>query len=208
MEKKKDKYLLPEPRTKGKVSVEEAIAQRRSRRNHKRTSLNAGELSQILWAAYGVTKYSVLRNKSFKTAPSAGATYPLEIYAIIGSVIDFPAGIYKYSPVEHSITKLVDGDIRKALCKAAFDQGMIEKAAFSLVYAAVFERCTSRYGERGYTRYVGMDVGHSAQNVYLQAEALGLGTCAIGAFSDEMVATVLELSEKEEPLYIMPIGNY
>jgi SagB-type dehydrogenase family enzyme len=205
---KKAKCILPEPRTKGGVTVEEAIAKRRSRRNFLRTSLSVHDLSQILWAAYGIIKSSVFINKSYKTAPSAGATYPLEIYAIIGSVIDLPAGIYKYHPLEHNITKLVEGDIRKALCRAAFDQEMIEKAAFCLVYAAVYERCTAHYGERGYTRYVGMDVGHSAQNVYLQAEALGLGTCAIGAFNDELVTTVLELPENEEPLYIMPIGIY
>jgi SagB-type dehydrogenase family enzyme len=142
-----------------------------------------------------------------KTAPSAGATYPLEIYLVAGEVTDLPDGIYRYIPEDHALVKVGDGDKRSELCRAAHGQDMVREAPASIVYSAIYERTASRYGSRGRDRYVCMDLGHSAQNVYLQAFALGIGTCAVGAFSDEAVKKVMPFAKNEIPLYIMPLGK-
>lgn len=203
-------YTLPAPQTDGTVSLEKTLAERRSRRDFREKALSAAQLSQMLWAAYGVTapNEDARLKGGFRTAPSAGARYPFEIYAIVGKVVGIDAGVYRYLPDKHQIVQIIAGDKRAELCAAAFRQEMIEKAPVSIFYSAIYSRTTERYGDRGRDRYVGMDLGHSAQNVYLQAEALHLGSCAIGAFSDEEVAEVLQLSEEETPLYIMPIGYY
>jgi len=204
-------FQLPQPHLSGKISVEETMKNRRSRRDYKNVPLDGQDLSQILWAAYGITKPieepAFLRG-GLRTAPSAGARYPLDIYVIVGNVTKLKPGIYKFEPKGHQLVKINDKDIRADLCKAALDQLMVKDAPASLVYTATFERNTSKYGERGRERYVCMDLGHSAENVYLQVEALGLGTCAIGAFTDAKVSSLLQLTDHEEPLYIMPVGHY
>ena len=203
-------YALPSPQTDGTVSVERALENRRSRRDFIDKAISTEELSQILWAAYGVTSpkdNSALRG-GLRTAPSAGAIYPFEIYVIIGKVKDIEAGVYKYIAKEHKIIRTINKDLREELCAAALGQEFIKKAPVTIFYSAIYSRMTQRYGDRGGERYVCMDLGHSAQNIYLQAEALNLGTCAIGAFVDSKVAEVLQLTEEEEPLYIMPIGHY
>ena len=196
-------YILPPPVVDGSVSVEKALMNRRSRRRFHGRSITKEQLSQILWAAYGFADpYTRLR-----TAPSAGATYPLEFYAVVGNVDEIEQGVYKYISAEHKLVRTLDADVRRELCHAALGQKMVEDAPLTVVYCAIFERTTNRYGSRGFERYVCMDVGHSAQNVYLQAEALDLGTCAIGAFMDMKVSQVLQLPGAEEPLYLMPIGH-
>ncbi len=165
----------------------------------------------MLWAAYGVTEDrsspSFLRG-GLRTAPSAGGLYPLEIYLVAGKVTGLSSGIYKYHSENHTLELISKGDVRKELAQAATDQKFIETAPVSLVYSAVFSRTTNKYGKRGRERYVCIDLGHSAQNVYLQAYALNLGTCAVGAFTDDMVSIVMQLPGNEEPLYIMPIGKF
>ncbi len=204
-------YLLPSPSTKGNITVEEALLNRRSHRNFQDRAISAGNLSQILWAAYGVTvprtDYSSLRG-GLRTAPSAGALYPLDVYVLIGNVKDIEPGFYKYISQEHKIVRLIDKDVRVELCDAALNQEMVREAPAVLFYSAVYSRCTDKYGKRGRERYVCMDLGHSAQNVYLQVETLKLGTCAIGAFNDEKVKEILQLQAEEEPLYMMPFGYY
>lgn len=206
-------YKLPSPEQTGNMSVEKALSQRRSRRNFRDTEITSGQLSQLLWAAYGVTlpipDHTEFRG-GFRTAPSAGGLYPFEIYVVTGKVEGIEPGIYKYVPAEHKIVPVVNGDKRKELCAAAYNQEMILQAPAVIVYNAVFSRTTGKYGNRGRERYVCMDLGHSAQNIYLQAEALGLGTCAIGAFNDKKIAELLgvTLLSGEEPLYIMPVGHY
>jgi len=195
-------YDLPSPETGGHVSVEEALNSRRSRRNFQDTALSIEHLSQILWAAYGISDGDRLR-----TAPSAGALYPLEIYVLVGNITGVEPGVYLYVPGEHKIIRTLDSDIRAELSDAALSQDMVRDAPMSVVYTAVYDRITERYGERGRDRYVLIEIGHSAQNIYLQAEALGLGTCAIGAFTDETVSALLELPEYATPLYIMPVGH-
>ena len=202
-------YILPAPVTDGSMSVEEALSNRRSRRNFQDVPISKEQLSQILWAAYGITQPRPephLRG-GLRTTPSAGATYPLEIYAIIGNVEGMEAGVYRYISEEHALVLVVPGDVRDALTAAALGQRMVREAPVTVFFSAVFYRTTRIYGERG-IRYVYIELGHSAQNVYLQAEAMGLGTVAIGAFHDARVSEILNLPEDEEPLYLMPIGYF
>lgn len=193
---------LPPPQLKGNVSVEEALAKRRSIRSYSPEPLSLSQLSQILWSAQGLTR------GRFRTAPSAGATYPLEIYVVIGEdgVIDLKAGIYHYEVQNHSLALRQEGDVREELCRAALNQDFIRQAPVSIIIAAIYRRTCDHYGRRG-ERYVHMEVGHVGQNIHLQAEALGLGTVAVGAFEDERVRKILGLEEEIKPLYIMPIGK-
>ena len=202
---------LPDPRLESEISVEEALQNRRSLREFLNEPLSLEQVSQILWAAYGITEDrdnpAFLRG-GLRTAPSAGALFPLELYLVSGYVDGLKKGIYKYIPNGHLLELVSEGDIRRELAEAALDQEFIEQAPASIVYTAIFRRTTQKYGDRGRERYVCMDLGHAAQNVYLQAYALNMGTCAVGAFTDKMVSMVMLLPDNEEPLYIMPFGKY
>ncbi|MCL2246131.1 MAG: SagB/ThcOx family dehydrogenase [Lentimicrobiaceae bacterium] len=204
-------YILPAPNTDGTISVEKALAHRRSHRQFTNEALSPAQLSQILWAAYGITEPrenpAFLRG-GFRTAPSAGALYPFEIYAIVGNVKDIESGVYKYISEENKIVRMIEGNVREQLCVACWGQKMVQEAPATIFYSAIYSRTTNKYGDRGRERYVCMDLGHSAQNIYLQAEAMQLGTCAIGAFVDEEVSKVLQLPDEEEPLYLMPVGYW
>ncbi|MEW5693402.1 MAG: SagB/ThcOx family dehydrogenase [Candidatus Hydrogenedentota bacterium] len=193
---------LPQPRYTSDVSIEEAIQNRRSIRDYKDEALTLSVLSQILWSAGGITD----KRRGLRAAPSAGATYPLEIYVAAGNVKDLNRGIYKYVSLGHKLIKVIDGDKRQELCKACLGQSWVRKGAFVLIFTAIYERTTKRYGERG-MRYVHIEVGHSSENVYLQAVSLNLGTVAIGAFYDEEIKKILKLPDNEEPLYLMPVGR-
>ena len=201
-------YILPPPITDGSVSVERALANRRSHRRFQDRALSAQQLSQILWAAYGITEpmpgHPGLRG-GLRTTPSAGAMFPLEIYVVIGNVTGIEPGVYRYISQQHQIVRTINRDVREELSRAALGQTMIRDAPVTIVHTGVLSRLTGRYGQRG-QRYLWIEVGHSAQNIYLQAEALGLGTCAVGAFMDNMVSELLQLPAEEEPLYLMPVG--
>jgi SagB-type dehydrogenase family enzyme len=207
----RNRQYLPEPRLTSDMSVEEALLNRRSIREFKDEQITLADISQILWAAYGITHKqnspAFLRG-GLRTAPSAGGLYPLEIYLVCGKVEGLKPGLYKYLSESHELELLIEGDVRKDLAKAALAQDFIAQAPASVFFSAVYRRTTQKYGKRGSERYVCMDLGHSAENVYLQATALNLGTCAVGAFTDEMVSLVLQLPDEETPLYIMPIGKY
>lgn len=192
---------LPPPRTVSGTSLEAAILSRRSVRAYRKEPLALAELSQLLWAAQGITGAGGLR-----TVPSAGALYPLEILVVAGEVTDLVPGVYRYQPVGHTLSRIREGDVRKDLAGAALGQGAVEEAPGVLVITAVYGRTTGKYGERG-IRYVQLEAGHSAQNVCLQATSLGLGTVTIGAFDDRGVSEVLGLDAGEEPLYLMPVGR-
>ena len=192
---------LPELKYDSGTSVEQAIHERRSVREYKGKKLKITDVSQILWAAQGISD-----SAGYRTTPSAGALYPLELYAVIGNVEDVAQGVYKYRPREHELVKVRDGDIRNHLADAALRQDFIKEAALVLVFSAVYERTTQKYGDRG-IRYVQIEIGHAAQNVYLQAVSLDLGTVAVGAFHDNKVSEILNMPDKEIPLYIMPIGR-
>jgi SagB-type dehydrogenase family enzyme len=192
---------LPEPKYDGSIPVEEALFKRRSVRDFKDMPLTVSEVSQLLWAAQGITGAGGRR-----TAPSAGALYPLEIYVIAANVNGLLAGIYKYRPNRHELLRIIKGDRRNDLCDAALGQSSIRRSAAVIVLSGVYERTTEKYGERG-IRYVHMEVGHAAQNIYLQAVSLGLGTVVIGAFRDEAVKRIFKMAGGEMPLYIMPVGR-
>ncbi len=196
-----DTIKLPGPVYDGKTSLEKALKERRSIRQYKNLPITLSDISQLLWAAQGISGSGGRR-----TAPSAGALYPLEVYVVAGNVSDLPAGIYLYKPRDHGLLKIADGDKRIELSKAALSQSSIKQAAAVLVLSAVYERVTIKYGERG-IRYVHMEAGHAAQNVFLEATALDLGTVVIGAFRDEQVSSILHLPDREQPLYIMPVGR-
>lgn len=193
---------LPTPQHRGLVSVERALAARRSIRNYNNIPLELEETSQLLWSAQGISN-----SRGYRTAPSAGALYPLEIYAAIGNVKNLAAGIYKYIIYEHALVEKAAGDLRQDICRAALHQSYIATAPVVLLLCTVNERTVSKYGERG-MRYIFMEVGHAAQNVCLQAVALGLGTVVIGAFRDSDVQAVAHMPANEHPACIMPVGRY
>ena len=163
--------------------------------------MSLGVVGQLLWAAQGVTSPDRRR-----TAPSAGALYPLEVFLVAGNVTGLDAGVYRYRPKEHALMPHAPGDVRRALAHSALGQAWLADAAAVIVIAAVYERTRTKYGERT-ERYVVMEVGHAAQNVYLQAESLGLGTVMVGAFGDREVKQVLGLAAGEAPLALMPVGH-
>ncbi len=194
---------LPDPRTESDVSVEEAIASRRSRRSFAARPLTLQQLGQILWAAQGLTGPQGRK----RAAPSAGATYPMFVYVAVGQggVEGLEAGVYRYVPEQHALQPRREGDVRGQVSGAALGQSSLTEAPLDLLLAAEYERTTRRYGERG-IRYVAIEVGHVGENVYLQAEALGLGTVAVGAFDDEAVGTAFGIPEEQDALYLMPVG--
>jgi SagB-type dehydrogenase family enzyme len=192
---------LPKPDLTGEQSVELLLQQRRSVRSYQESSLNLAEVGQLLWSAQGVTGAQGLR-----TAPSAGALYPLQLFVVVGDINDLSPGIYQYNPEQHSLLKTANGDSRVLLQKAAHDQSCISGAAIIFVFTAIYQRTTWKYGERG-VRYVHMEVGHAGQNLFLQAQALHLGTVVVGAFDDDEVRKVLNLDGDMQPLSLMPVGR-
>jgi len=194
--------ILPQPSKRSETSIEETLSERRSVREYKDEPLTLQEISQILWAAQGIT--APLRGG--RTAPSAGALYPLEVYLIARKVDGVEPGVYRYLPEGHKLNRVLEGDVSDSLCGAALRQASIREAPVNLVIGALYERTTRKYGERG-IRYVHLEAGHAAQNIYLQVQSLGLGTVVIGAFDDEEVKEVLNLPEEEIPLYIIPVGK-
>lgn len=202
---------LPAPRLDGTVSLEKAIQGRRSVRGYSGEALTLAEAAQLLWAAYGITK-PVADGPAFirgglRAAPSAGALYPLEVYLVAGKVTGLAPGIYRYVSEKHELARIEAGDRRDALCQAALGQAWIREAPASLVFSAVFERTTKKYGERGRERYIWMDAGFAGENVYLQAQALGMGCCIAGAFVDDKVKQAVNMANDEVPVCILGVGK-
>ena len=186
---------LPAPRLKGAFSVEEALQRRRSLRKFAPEPLTLEEISQLLWSAQGTTGQGGRR-----TAPSAGACYPLEVYLVCAE------GLFRYLPGEHALEKTMAEDVRTPLTAKGHTNVPLPAAPIALVFAAVYERTTQRYGERG-IRYAHIDLGHAAQNAQLQAEALGLASVALGAFDDDVITQVLHLPADQKPIYVIPFGR-
>lgn len=193
--------MLPNPAYTGVLPVESALRSRRSVRDFAPQSLMLAEVSQLLWAAQGITGPDGRR-----TAPSAGALYPLELYLVAGDVSALAKGVYKYQPLGHALIRVTDGDQRAALAAAALGQHWVNNGAAVIVVAAAYERTTRKYGQRG-VRYVHMEAGHAAQNIQLQAVALNLGTVVVGAFDDDKVKKIVNMSGAEQPLCILPVGR-
>lgn len=199
--KEKAMISLPEPTRDGRISLEAALQDRRSVRFYSEEPLTLGEVSQLLWAGQGIT-----RGGKFRTAPSAGALYPLEIYLVAGRVESLEPGIYRYLPLAHELESVAGGDRRDELARASLNQGAISQAAINFVITGVYQRTAAKYGERA-LRYIHMESGHVAQNISLQATSFGLGTVVIGAFVDDAVQRVLMLEKNTLPLSIMPVGR-
>lgn len=197
-----DIIQLPTPTYESNTSVEEALLNRRSVRDYKTESLSLTEVSQILWAAQGITD----KEDGHRAAPSAGALYPLEVYLVAANVKDLNPGIYKYSPQDHTLQKISEGDKRSEISDASLKQESITSASAIVVITAIYERTSVKYGKRT-ERYVNMEVGHVGQNIYLQAVSLGLGTVMIGAFSDDELKKALNLPDNEHPLALYPLGK-
>lgn len=196
--------LLPKHKSKGSLSVEEALASRRTRRDFQAKPLSLEEVAQLLWAAQGITG----TDGYLRAAPSAGALYPLDVYAVVGeaSVEGLAAGAYRYLPPQHGLKQITTGDLREAVAQASLKQRWMADAPLSLVVTAEYSRIEGKYGSRG-RRYALMEAGHAGQNVFLQAEALGLAAGIVGAFDDGRLANVLHLPRGHEPLLVMPVGH-
>jgi SagB-type dehydrogenase family enzyme len=194
---KNKEIILPKPSLKSNVSLEEAIFKRRSHREFLNKDLDLNQIGQILWAGQGITeeKYGI----KFRTAPSAGALYPMELYVFTKE------GIFHYLPTGHKLIQISNRDLREKLSMDAWGQKFISQAPLSIVICAVYSRTTKKYGQRG-IRYVHMEAGHIAQNIILEATALGLASVCVGAFDDSAVRNSLSISADQEPLYIIAIG--
>jgi SagB-type dehydrogenase family enzyme len=196
--------VLPKPAAKGSVSVEEAIASRRTRRSYSERPLALESVSQLLWAAQGITgEDGVLR-----AAPSGGALYPLDVYVVVGkgAAEGLQAGVYRYMPGPHGLQRICEEDLRESVARAGLGQMWLAQAPVSLVVTAEYRRIEIKYGSRG-RRYALIEAGHACQNIFLQAEALGLAAGIAGAFDDKRLAEVLHLPKDHEPLIVMPVGH-
>jgi SagB-type dehydrogenase family enzyme len=201
--KEEDAVKLPKAVLEGTVSVEKAIKQRRTVRAFADQPLTVEELAQVLWAAQGVTE-----DRGFKrAAPSGGALYPIDVWAVVGKggVENLGQGVYRYEPAHHVLSQVLPEDARVGLASASLGQMWIATAPVVLVLTAEYPRITGKYGERG-RRYAMIEVGHIGENIFLQCGALGLGAGIVGAFSDKEVARVLKVEKNQEPLIIMPVG--
>ena len=194
---------LPKPSLKGEVSVEQAIKHRRTIRAYQSKPLTMEQLSQIFWAAQGITE-----DRGYKrSAPSGGALYPMDIYAVVGEngVKGLQAGIYHYDPHKHAALLITEGDFRKDVAETALSQMWMARAPLNLVITSEYGRITGKYGTRG-ERYAMIEAGHIGQNIFLQAEALGLRAGIVGAFHDKNVNRVMKIKRSHEPLLILPVG--
>jgi SagB-type dehydrogenase family enzyme len=193
-------FSLPNPKVSGDDSLEQLLKQRRSVREFRDEAVNLQQLGQLLWAAQGIT-----HGDGMRTAPSAGALYPLELYVAVGKMDGLVTGLYHYYPGKHRLINTSSGDLRKTLARSALQQPWVQQAPMVIIIAAKYARTTRKYGDRG-IRYVHIEVGSVAQNIYLQAQALALGTVIVGAFDDAAVADALHLPSEIQPLLLMPVG--
>ncbi len=184
--------------------MEQAISQRRTIRSFSDEILTLNQVSQLLWAAQGITGKSGFK----RSAPSAGALYPMDVYTVVGKncIALLEAGVYHYSPDKHTVNRIEKKDRRNLLSKAALSQNWLSRAPVSFIITAEYSRIKSKYGSRGY-RYAMIEAGHIGQNIFLQAQALGIQTGIIGAFHDREVVNTLNLPRSHEPLLIMPAGH-
>jgi len=191
---------LPAPRTQGSMSVEAALHQRRSLRAPVATPLSLEDVGQLCWAAQGITD-----DKGHRTAPSAMATYPLQVYLLAGSVADLLPGLYRYLPAGHALERLAAGDRRADFERRAVGQSWVARAPAVFVITGTLARMGSM-GERG-ALFMAVEAGLAAQGFFLQAEALGLGSTYVGGFRPGDARRALDLPDGEEILAVLPVGR-
>jgi SagB-type dehydrogenase family enzyme len=194
---------LPQPDVAGRVPLEKIIKSRRTIRSFASSRIALKDFSQMLWAAQGIIEAGGFR----RSVPSGGALYPIDVYGVVGEngVEELEAAVYHYEPRSHEITLRVAGDLRQEVARAALGQMWMAGAPVNLIVTAEYKRSSSKYGERG-VRYSMIEAGHVGQNIFLQAEALGLGAGIVGAFQDQEVIRVVKLDPGHEPLLLMPVG--
>jgi SagB-type dehydrogenase family enzyme len=199
----RDVMKLPVANIRGTIAVERAIAQRRSVRSFIQKMMSLNQLAQLLWAAQGITE----KGELFRSTPSAGALYPMDVYVVVGQggVAEIEAGVYHYEPREHWLSRVAKHDLREGVAKAALSQMWIATAPVNLIITAEYKRVSIKYGKRG-ERYAMIEAGHIGQNIFLQAEVLGLNAGIVGAFHDTDINKLLNLPREHEPLLIMPVG--
>ena len=197
---------LPQPECTGGEGLWQVVARRRSERQYLREAMTLADVSQLLWASQGITERTG-GGHELRTAPSAGALYPIETYLVVNRVEGVGPGVYHYSIRRHQIECLREGDLGRAAAQTALGQEMVASSGVVFVWTSVTARCKSKYGERGY-RYMYLDAGHIGAHVSLAAEALGLGTCAIGALFDDEVNDLLGVDGVEETVvYMTSVGR-
>lgn len=196
------KIELPPFEPSRPLSLDQALKHRKSVRDFQAKPISKGQLSYLLWASTGIQR--IEDGYEFRTAPSAGALYPIETYVVVNNVSKLEAGIYHYSIQAHQLAQLGQGDLRRAIATAALGQGMCAAAAAVVVWSAVFERCKWKYGQRAY-RYIYLDAGHIAENLALAAVSLGLGSCEIGALYDDQVNAIMGIDGVEESVVCMAL---
>jgi SagB-type dehydrogenase family enzyme len=197
---------LPSPVLTGNISVEEAIQNRRSVRTFSNESITIGNLSQILWAAQGITD----NQSSLRAAPSAGQVYPLEIYIIVGNngVSGLEDGVYHYVPSNNTIEKVLNGDLRSDLSGIANGQPWVKQAPIDILITGNYLKMVDKYGDKDLsTRFVDLEAGHVGENIYLESESLGLVTVSLGSFNEKQLVQLLNIPNNETPLYIFPVGH-
>jgi SagB-type dehydrogenase family enzyme len=193
---------LPEPARAGTMSVEETMALRRSVRAFAAEPLSLSTVGQLAWSAQGVTDAAT----GYRTAPSAGGTLPIEVDLLIHGVPELEDGVYRYLPAEHALRRRLAGDRREAVTQATLNQGFVREAPVVMVLSSVAARTEPRFG--AFTdRLIDMEIGHVAQNVSLQAVALGLGTVVVAAIREAELIVALQLADGERPIYLMPLGR-
>lgn len=190
-----EEIILPEPELKSAVSLEEALFTRRSIRDFNDKEIEINKISQLLWAAQGITENS----RGFRTAPSAGALYPLEIFIVRKD------GLYHYLPADNKLMKMDKGDLSQRLYEACIYQSAVAEGDINIIITAIYERTTAKYGDRG-VRYVHLEAGHACQNILLEATSLDLGAVPVGAFDDAKINEIMGLPEAYIPLYVIPVG--
>ncbi len=186
---------LPKPNAQGSISLEQTIGNRKSVRSFTKQTLSLEQIGQLLWSGQGLRDALGQR-----TVPSAGALYPLELYLVIEE------GVYHYIPKGQRMEPHVEGDMRSSLSSAALGQECVAQAPATLLLTAVFSRIETKYGKERSPQYVYLEAGHAAQNILLQATALGLDGVPVGAFYEEQVSKVLQLPQAHYPLYLIPLG--
>ena len=196
---------LPPPAIQQHFSLWEAMRTRRSVREFVDKPVSPGQLSSLLWAAQGIT--ACFQDYGLRTAPSAGALYPLELYLAVHTVSTIEPGLYHYAVEPHQLQQLAPGDFRLRVARAALDQEVAHAANAVFIWTAVFERSKWKYKQRAY-RYVYLDAGHSAQNIALAAVALGLGSCQIAAIYDDEANELLGVDGTvESTIYMTAVGR-